>query len=404
MLESARTTTDCCIAGGGPAGIMLGLLLARQGVNVMVLEKHDDFLRDFRGDTVHPSTLEVMHELGLLEGLLQRPHQKLRELGGEIAGRQLMLADFTHLPTHAAYIALMPQWDFLRFLADEAQKLPNFRLMMGAEVTDLVQKGARTLGVHARNAEGDFKVCARLVVAADGRGSRLRARAGLVTEDLGAPIDVLWLRLSRREEDGEQLLGHVKAGRLLVLLNRGTYWQCAFIIRKGAREAWRRYPIERLRHEVARTAPFLADRVSELQSWDDVESLSVRVDRLKDWASEGLLCIGDAAHAMSPIGGVGINLAIQDAVATARLLGPALRQGSPSLGELRQVQRRRELPTRLTQTLQIAVQNRFIARVLGGSQRGAPLLARLLDASQLARRVSARIIGLGFLPEHVGSA
>ncbi|HTO54373.1 MAG TPA: FAD-dependent oxidoreductase [Myxococcota bacterium] len=398
---SSELRARCCIAGGGPAGMMLGLLLARAGVDVVVLEKHADFLRDFRGDTVHPSTLEVMHELGLLPALLARPHQEVRQLALVISGRRMQVADFTHLPSHARFVALMPQWDFLDFVAEHAQKLPSFRLLMRSEVVDLVRDGTRVTGVRARGPAGELAIASDLVVAADGRHSRVRERAGLEVQDFGAPIDVIWLRVSRKPGDPSQVFGHLSAGHLLVLLDRGDYWQCAYVIRKGARETLEREGLGALRGRIASLVPFLADRVHEIQSFDDVKLLTVRVDRLREWWRPGLLCIGDAAHAMSPVGGVGINLAIQDAVAVANLLAEPLRRGAPTPDELAAVQRRREWPTRLTQNAQIFIQDRLVAPALAGAKPTPPLALRLLDAWPWARRIPARLVGLGARPEHV---
>ena len=404
MLGPTIIHTRCCITGGGPAGMMLGLLLARAGVQALVLEKHGDFLRDFRGDTVHPSTLEVMHELGLLEDFLRRPHQRVSELGGQIFGERLRFADFSHLPTHAPFIAFMPQWEFLDFLSEHARRSENFDLRMQAEVTELIQEGGKVLGVRGTTPQGPFEVRADLTVAADGRASRLREQAGLSVQDLGAPMDVLWMRLTRRETDPAQTAGYVGAGHLLVLLDRGSYWQCAFLIPKGQFEALRLGSIETLKEQIVTIAPFLSERLSELGSWDDIKLLTVRVDRLRQWFRPGLLCIGDAAHAMSPIGGVGINLAIQDAVAAANLLAPSLRKGTPSTLELAHVQLRRELPTRLTQSLQLRIQDRFIGPTLSGDTRDVPAVARLLDTFPVLRRIPARLIGLGVRPEHIGRA
>jgi 2-polyprenyl-6-methoxyphenol hydroxylase-like FAD-dependent oxidoreductase len=371
---------------------------------VVVLEKHADFLRDFRGDTVHPSTLELMHELGLLEDLLRRPHQRVHELGGQVFGEQLRFADFSHLPTQARFIALMPQWDFLDFLASHARQTPSFELRMQAAATELLWENDRVAGVRADTPDGPLEVRADLTVGADGRGSVVRDQAGLVVQAFGAPMDVLWLRLSKRPSDPAQALGYIAPGRLLVLLDRGDYWQCAFLIPKGRFEALRRSPIETLRDQIQGVVPFLHDRMPELGSWDDVRLLTVRVDRLKTWCRDGLLCIGDAAHAMSPIGGVGINLAIQDAVATANLLAPVLQRRAPSVRELGAVQRRRELPTRLTQSTQLRIQNRLIAPTLDGSAATVPRLARWLDEWPVLRRIPARLIGLGVRPEHVSTA
>jgi 2-polyprenyl-6-methoxyphenol hydroxylase-like FAD-dependent oxidoreductase len=381
---------------------MLSLLLARAGVDVVVLEKHADFLRDFRGDTLHPSTLEVMHELGLLEELLARPHQEIRELGGQVGSELFAIADFRHLPTRCRFVALMPQWDFLDFLVEKARAYPSFHLRMEAEVTDLLEEGGRIAGVRAKSPRGVFEVRADLTVGADGRRSTVRALASLPLVDLEAPMDVLWMRISHRDGDPVQTFGHVEAGRVLVMIDRKEYWQCAYVIPKGAAEAMRREDISRFREEVVRMSPFLGERVAELRTWDDVHLLTVAVDRLEKWSRAGLLCIGDAAHAMSPIGGVGINLAIQDAVASANLLGERLLRGGLTERELDAVRARRELPTRATQALQIAVQNRIIRPVLGAKATvKAPWPLRILGKSPRLRRIPARIVGLGFRPEHV---
>jgi 2-polyprenyl-6-methoxyphenol hydroxylase-like FAD-dependent oxidoreductase len=392
----------CCVAGGGPAGMMLGYLLARAGVDTVVLEKHGDFLRDFRGDTVHPSTLEVMHELGLLEEFLQRPHQEIAELGGQIGGETAMVADFRYLPARCRFIAFMPQWDFLDFLAVHGARLPALRLRMRAEVTDLIEESGRVRGARGRDADGGFEVHAELTVAADGRHSTLRERAGLQVEDFGAPMDVLWMKLPKRDGDAGAILARIGSGHMLVTLDRGDYWQCAYIIPKGGYGQVRAAGLRALREGIAAVAPFLADRVGELHDWDDVKLLTVQVNRLRRWHRPGLLCIGDAAHAMSPIGGVGINLAIQDAVAAANLLAPRLQAGALAAGDLAAVQRRRELPTRLTQRLQLLVQERLIGRLLaGGGPSRLPWPVRLLQRFPRLRRIPARIIGMGFRPEHV---
>ncbi len=381
---------------------MLGLLLARLGVDVVVLEKHTDFLRDFRGDTIHPSTLEIMHELGFLDELLARPHQKVRQLSGQIGDDLLPIADFTHLPTRCGFLALMPQWDFLNFLAEKAKAYPTFRLQMEAEVTDLLEEGGRIVGVRGRTPRGVFEVHADLTVGADGRHSIVRARANLPLVDLGAPMDVMWMRISRRADDPAQTFGHVEPGRILVMLDRTDYWQCAYVIGKGTAEGIRRGDISGFRDEIARLSPFLRDRVEELRTWDDVRVLTVSVDRLKKWSRSGLLCVGDAAHAMSPIGGVGINLAIQDAVATANLLGAKLLRGAPTERELDSVRARREFPTRATQRLQVTIQNQLIRRILVTTKSlKAPWPMKLLGRSPRLRRIPARVVGLGFRPEHV---
>jgi 2-polyprenyl-6-methoxyphenol hydroxylase-like FAD-dependent oxidoreductase len=404
-MEPERIDLRCCIAGGGPAGMMLGLLLARLGIEVLVLEKHADFLRDFRGDTIHPSTLQVMYELGLLEDFLKLPHDQVETLYGQVGSTTLQVADFRHLPTHSKFMVLMPQWDFLDFLAGAAKRYPGFRLRLQAEATELIEAGSRIAGLRAKTPEGTLEVRADLVVAADGRHSLLRAKAGLEVIDLGAPIDALWLRLSRRAGDPGQTAGRFDAGRILVMLNRGSYWQCAFVIRKGGFEAIRAAGLPAFRETLASLAPYLADRLDELASWEDVKLLTVQVNRLRQWHRSGFLCIGDAAHAMSPIGGVGINLAIQDAVATANLLGQALKRGAPSERELQAVQRRRTFPTVMTQGLQVLVQNRVIGRVLDSAAiTRLPWLLRLVRRYPSLTRLGARVIGVGFRPEHVSKA
>jgi 2-polyprenyl-6-methoxyphenol hydroxylase-like FAD-dependent oxidoreductase len=401
MMDS-EISVRCCIAGGGPAGMMLALLLARAGVPVLVLEKHADFLRDFRGDTIHPSTLEIMHELGLLEQFLRRPHQEARTLGAQIGDEFREVADFTHLPTHCRFIALMPQWDFLDFVAEQARHYPAFQLEMEAEVTQLIEEGGRVAGVQATTPRGGLTVRADLVVGADGRHSIVRQRAGFKIDDLGAPMDVLWMRMSRHPDDPGQTLGRIDAGRILVMLNREDYWQCAFVIAKGGFDEIRGRGLPAFREEIARLVPYLRERTAELADWSDIKLLSVTVDRLRVWHRPGLLCIGDAAHAMSPIGGVGINLAIQDAVAAANLLAKPLLKATVHQSDLHAVQRRREFPTRATQRLQLLVQNRVIGRVLQSSGKTSPpLVVRLFGRWPLLRRLPARLIGLGFRPEHV---
>jgi len=401
-MSAGEVGVRCCIAGGGPAGMMLGFLLARAGVSVLVLEKHADFLRDFRGDTIHPSTLEVMHELGLLDEFLRCPHQEVRTLGAQIGDQFLPLADFTHLPTHCRFLAFMPQWDFLDFLAEQAGRHPSFQLKMEAEVRDLTVEGQQVTGLRAMTPDGELAVKADLIVAADGRHSTVRERAGLEVIDLGAPMDVLWMRLPRRSDDPGQTLGRIDSGRIFVMLNRGDYWQCAFVIPKGGFDDIRRRGLSALREEIARLVPYLRNRVDELNDWSDVKLLSVAVDRLRVWHRPGLLCIGDAAHAMSPIGGVGINLAIQDAVAAANILAPRLQEGPVSERELAEVQRRREFPTRATQAMQVLVQNRIIGRVLATDKPlSPPWLVRLLLHLPWLRRGLARLVGIGFRPEHI---
>jgi 2-polyprenyl-6-methoxyphenol hydroxylase-like FAD-dependent oxidoreductase len=394
--------TTCCIVGGGPAGMMLGYLLARAGVEATVLEKHADFLRDFRGDTIHPSTLELMHELGLLRDFLARPHQEATELTGWIGNEEIKIADFTHLPTHCRFIAFMPQWDFLNFLAERGARYPTFHLRMQTAATELVVEDDRVVGVRGTASGQPIEIRAPLIVAADGRHSTIRQRAGLEVIDLGAPIDVLWMRLSRRPTDRRNPLGRFDRGRVIVMLDRGDFWQCAFVIAKGGFDAIRERGLEAFRADIAELLPFLADRVGELHTWDDIRTLTVAVDRLRRWHRPGLLAIGDAAHAMSPIGGVGINLAIQDAVATANILARPLKEGRLSTRDLEKVQRRREFPTRVTQALQVFIQNRVITRVLASPAALAPPWPpRLLQYFPLLRRIPARVIGLGIRPEHI---
>jgi 2-polyprenyl-6-methoxyphenol hydroxylase-like FAD-dependent oxidoreductase len=395
--------TNCCIVGAGPAGLMLGYLLARAGVDVVVIEKHADFHRDFRGDTVHPSTLQVLDELGLLDDFLKVPHSELREFHGMVGPRLMRAADFRHVPGRCKFIAIMPQWDFLNFLAARARRLPGFRLELNAEATDLVQEGTRVTGVRARTPHGRLAIDAALVVAADGRHSVLRRAAGLQAIDLGSPIDILWMRFSRMPDDPAVLLASVDAGRILVAINCGTYYQCGYLIRKDSYDAVRAAGLEALRERLVTLMPVLAGRVSELRSWDDVKVLAVKVDRLQTWHRAGFLCIGDAAHAMSPVGGVGINLAIQDAVAAANHLTIPLRRGDVSGRDLAAVQAQRELPTRLTQGAQAVLQRYIFDRVLAAERpfTDAHWLVRVLAAIPIFPVVLARVFGVGFRPEHV---
>ncbi len=360
---------QCCIAGGGPAGMMLGVLLARAGVSVVVLEKHADFLRDFRGDTVHPSTLEVMHELGWLEDLLKIPHQKVPNLVAQFGQERVRLADFSHLPVKAPFIAMMPQWDFLDFLAVKGRNYPLFKLMMDTEAQSLNFEDGRVAGLNAQSKVGPITILADLVVAADGRNSQLRKGAGLQTQEFGAPMDALWFRLPRHASDTDQTQGRFDAGRIFVMLNRGDYWQCAFVIPKGGDAKVRADGLEAFRASVAKLVPFEGARANEIKTLDDVKLLVVQIDRLKEWARPGLLCIGDAAHAMSPVGGVGINLAIQDAVAAANLLAAPLRENRLTFQDLQRVQMRRDFPTRMTQRLQLVMQNNVIAPALAAKGR-----------------------------------
>ncbi|WP_082609966.1 FAD-dependent oxidoreductase [Bosea sp. Root381] len=401
----SQERTTCCIAGGGPAGMMLGFLLSRAGVDTIVLEKHADFLRDFRGDTIHPSTMQLMQELGLLDDFLKLPHTKEDDIVARFGGDDVTIADFSHLPVAAPYIAFMPQWDFLDFLADRGREQPRFQLLMQAKATGLLRENGRVVGLEAETAEGEVTIRADLVVAADGRSSDIRKAAGFEVETLGAPMDVLWFRISRRESDMNQTFGQIARGRFAVMLNRGDYWQCAYVIPKGALETLRAAGLDAFRRGLATLLPLLADRVGELRDWDDIKLLSVAVDRLTQWWKPGLLCIGDAAHAMSPIGGVGVNLAIQDAVAAANLLAAPLREKRLTDADLAAVQRRRTFPTRATQAMQVAIQNRVINPLLTGSGEVRPPLAvKLLGRFPLLRRIPARLIGMGFRPEHIGAA
>jgi 2-polyprenyl-6-methoxyphenol hydroxylase-like FAD-dependent oxidoreductase len=382
--------------------MILGFLLARMGVDVVVLEKHADFLRDFRGDTIHPSTLELMHELGILDEFLKRPHQEVRELTAQVGSESVTIADLTHLPTTCKFLVLMPQWDFLDFIKEHASRYPTFHLKTQAEVVDLLSEDGAVTGVRSKVADDSLEVRAALTVGADGRHSIVRQKADLKVIDVGAPMDVMWTRLSRLPSDPGQTFGHADKGKMLFMIDRENYWQCAFVIPKGEAEEVRRKGLQSFRSSILELQPFLGNRVEEIRDWKDVSLLTVAVDRLAEWSRPGLLCIGDAAHAMSPIGGVGINLAIQDAVATANLLGQALREGKPSPSELQAVQKRRTFPTRGTQGLQVAVQNNVIKKVLS-SQKSLelPWLLKLLRRWPILRRIPARLVGVGFRPEHV---
>ncbi len=401
-MANSTITTQCCIAGGGPAGMMLGFLLARAGVRVVVLEKHADFFRDFRGDTVHPSTLELIYELGLIDEFLQLPHQKVETLSGQVGAEHIQIADFRHLPTHCKFIALMPQWDFLNFLAEKGKRYSTLDLRMQAEATDLIEENGRIAGVRATTPGGALTIRADLTVGCDGRHSTVREKAGLQSDDYGAPMDVLWFRLARKASDSADTFGHIEAGRIMVMLDRGDYWQCAYVIPKGGIERMKSDGLEAFRGRVVEMSPFLSDRVGELKSWDDVKLLSVTVDRLRKWRRPGLICIGDAAHAMSPIGGVGINMAVQDAVAAANRLAGPLRAGNASDEDLEAIQQRRTPPVQFTQWLQLAIQRRVISRVLASHERPKPpLFFKLFGVFPALRRIPARLLGMGIRPEHV---
>jgi 2-polyprenyl-6-methoxyphenol hydroxylase-like FAD-dependent oxidoreductase len=382
--------------------MMLGFLLARAGIDVVVLEKHKDFLRDFRGDTIHPSTLELMHELGLLDEFLKRPHQKLGQLTAQIGTDTIPLADFSHLATRCKYIAFMPQWDFLDFLADHARAFSTFRLVMEAEVIDLIDENGQVIGVKANTPTGPLEIRASLTIGADGRRSIVRERAGLKVEELGAPIDVLWFRLRRLSEDPGQVLGRFSRGKIMVMLNRDDYWQCGYIIQKGSFDALKQRGLDRFHRDLLEIAPFLNDRITELNDWNEIKLLTVAVDRLLKWYRPGLLCIGDAAHAMSPVGGVGINLAIQDAVATANLLADKLAHDSVTPSDLEAVQKRRLFPARVTQAAQVFIQKRVLRPALGNAQQtSAPWFLKLFKYFPILRRIPAFLVGVGVRAEHI---
>ncbi len=396
--------TTCCVAGGGPAGVMLGYLLARAGVPVIVLEKHKDFNRDFRGDTVHPSTLEVMYELGILDDFLKVPHQQLTRAGGVFGDFPFTAAEFNTLPTRCKFVALMPQWDFLNFLSGKARQFPAFTLRMENEVVDLIKDNNRVRGVVAHTPEGPVEVVADLVVGCDGRHSRVREAAGFEVREFGVPIDVLWFRISRTDNDPEQLLGNINYGEVLILIPRGDYFQAGLIIRKGSFEEMKQRGLDEFRENLRRIAPYLGDRVNELRDWDPVKLLSVQINRLQRWDRPGLLCIGDAAHAMSPAGGVGINLAIQDAVAAANILSEPLRQGRATAALLASVQHRREFPTRVTQYIQVQAHKAFEVVFRNPGPAHAPWQMKVVVNIPGVQRVVARLVGIGVRPEHVADA
>ncbi|MEY2853990.1 MAG: hypothetical protein RL030_1122, partial [Pseudomonadota bacterium] len=399
---------SCCIAGGGPAGLMLGYLLARAGVRVTVLEKHADFLRDFRGDTIHPSTLDVMDELGLLDEFLKLPHTRITELIAEVNGTRVPFADFSHVPTRCKFLVMMPQWDFLDFLADQARLYPHFKLLQKHEVVALQRDAAgQVCGVTAETPEGLARFEADLIIAADGRHSLLRQAAELPVVDYGAPIDVLWFRLPKDRNDRSETGGYIWPGLFLVTIDRGDYWQCAYVISKGGAEEVKAAGLPALRARLAERIPFLKDNLETLVDLDQLKLLEVQVNRLERWHAPGLLCIGDAAHAMSPVGGVGINLAIQDAVATARMLATPLRERRVGEADLAAVQRRRELPTKLTQRAQVFIQGNLISAILASqasmqdAAASLPLPMKLMQSFPVLRRIPARLVGVGLRPEHI---
>ncbi|MCE5294686.1 MAG: FAD-dependent oxidoreductase [Chlamydiales bacterium] len=394
--------TECCIVGGGPAGIMLGYMLARAGIETTVLEKYPDFFRDFRGDTIHPSTMEVLYELGLLDEFLTLPHNKMHRMMGEIGGQRVTMADFSHLNVRCPFIAFIPQWDFLNFIVEKAKSFPTFHLLMQTEATNLIEKEGKIVGVTAKSPAGNLEIHSELVIGADGRHSRVREKSGLTVQTFGAPMDVLWFRISRRASDPQQTLGKIDMGHMMVMIERGDYWQCGYLIAKGGIEKIKSEGIEAFQKSIRAMAPLFSERIGELRSFDDVHLLTVMVDRLEKWYRPGLLCIGDAAHAMSPIGGVGINLAIQDAVAAANILIPAFLQQTLQVSDLAKVQKRRLFPTLLIQKVQIFIQSRVIDRILKSADRpSVPFIIKLMQRFPYLQRIPAYLIGIGPRPEHI---
>jgi len=397
-----QLSTTCCIIGGGPAGIMLGFLLARQGIAVTVLEKYKDFFRDFRGDTIHPSTLELLYELGLLEKFLALPHSQITGLSATIGGQRFQMSDVSHLPTHAKFIALMPQWDFLNFLAQEAARFPSFTLRMGWEATGLIQTNdGATTGVLANTPDGPVEIQAALTVGCDGRHAISRVAADLPLIDEGVPIDILWLRIARRPSDPENALGYFNYGRLIILINRNDYFQVGYLIPKGAFPQIQQNGIPAFQQSIERIVPFLAGRTAEIDSWDKVKLLTIQVNRLQDWCSPGLLCIGDAAHAMSPVGGIGINIALQDAVATANILTESILTSGATVHDLQRVQHYREGAVRNTQRVQVFA-HRILSRALQSTGPVKPPLAlRIITKFPTFQYLTGRFIGMGLQPQHI---
>lgn len=408
-LESPRDparrslAVQCCIVGGGPAGMMLGYLLGRAGIKTAVLEKHADFFRDFRGDTVHPSTLQVMQELGLLGDFLKIPHQRLTKMQGVFGVTPVQIADLSRLKITCPFIALMPQWDFLNFLETKGADFPSLQVLKNTKAVELVRDGSRITGVVAKVPDGTLQISADLTVACDGRHSIIREQAGLKVENIGAPIDVLWFRVGKSKADSDGIFARLQRGQMMVTIDRDDYWQCAYVISKGKIDDIKARGLDAFRDNVASLAPILRSRISDVGSWDDVKLLTVRIDRLTRWALPGLLCIGDAAHAMSPVGGVGVNLAVQDAVAAANLLFDKFGKGGPALEDLERVQQRRLFPARMTQTMQMVIQDNIINRALSGEDLKPPLVARLITAVPWLQGLTARLLGIGVRPEHVHS-
>jgi 2-polyprenyl-6-methoxyphenol hydroxylase-like FAD-dependent oxidoreductase len=404
-LQGASLKVRCCIVGGGPAGMMLGYLLGRAGIDVVVLEKHADFFRDFRGDTVHPSTLQVMDELGLIDGFLKLPHQRLQKMDGLFGGTPVRIADLSRLRTKYPFIAFMPQWDFLNFLREAGQRFASLKVMMNTEAVDLIRRGETIAGVRANTPDGIVDIEADLTIACDGRHSTVRQRSGLEVEEIGAPMDVLWFRVGRKANETENVFARVEPGKMMITFDRGDYWQCAYVIAKGQYDAVKARGLQALLDDVVRMAPILKSGIADVKRFDDFKLLTVAINRLPRWTRPGLLLIGDAAHAMSPVGGVGVNLAVQDAVATANLLADKLQNGCPSENELDAVRRRREFPVKMTQRMQMIVQNNIISGALQGGDRPlkVPLIVRLITALPWLQGIPARLLALGVRPEHVQS-
>jgi 2-polyprenyl-6-methoxyphenol hydroxylase-like FAD-dependent oxidoreductase len=400
---SRQLSTRCCIVGAGPCGLMLGFLLARAGVDVVILEKHGDFLRDFRGDSIHPSTLQVMEELGLLDQFLELPHAKAHVISEQFGSRKIAYLDFRALPPRVNFMAMMPQWDFLNFLAERGGNYPAFHLRMRAEAVGLIKEGGRVTGVCADTPDGPIEVRADLTVGCDGRYSLVRSCAGIEVDEFGAPMDVLWFRLPKTLNDPAETTSRFQSGRSIILMNRGDYWQCACPIPKGSIEATRRAGLPAFRQGIVQLVPAFADRVDSLADWEQIKLLIVTVNRLKRWYGGGLLFIGDAAHAMSPVAGVGVNLAVQDAVAAANILWRPLANGTVREADLKRVQRRRQFPTRVTQGLQMLLHKRISGVLRGDEEIMIPIPVRLMAGVPLLRRIPGRLVGMGIRPERVQS-